>query len=211
MAASLAPMVALGFHLLGMVALPLGAGVLVLPTLAVTVVVLARDRQLRHVWLRGLMAGLIAVTVYDLFRLPLVALGVWEDFIPRIGRWALGGHRGNWVLGYVWRYFGDGGLMGVCFVVASRPGQPTRTRVAHGTIFGTVVWVNLMAVAVVERNAHTGLFPVTPTTVAASLVGHLIYGVVLGWASARLDPAASEPWVAPAAARPDEPVWLPTR
>jgi hypothetical protein len=72
-------MVALGLHLLGIVPLMIAAIGLVVPAAIAGVVVAARDAETRRLAVSGLIAGLVAVTVYDAFRLPLVAAGVWGD------------------------------------------------------------------------------------------------------------------------------------
>ena len=72
------------------------------------------------------MWGVLATLVYDAVRLDTVyLLGWWGDFIPRVGTWILGSGSAadagspvvGAVVGYLWRYVGDGGGIGVAFFV----------------------------------------------------------------------------------------------
>lgn len=69
---------------------------------------------------RGLIAGMVACIVYDGARLFAVhVLGLMGDFIPVMGSWVTGepDTAGSAAVGYVWRYIGDGGGLGVAFFV----------------------------------------------------------------------------------------------
>src|SRR5207253_10647668 len=68
--------------------------------------------------LKGLLIGLIAVFLYDCMRVPFILLGIWGDFIPKINMLLFNTSQPNWVVGYIWRYVGDGGYMGMAFTVA---------------------------------------------------------------------------------------------
>ena len=93
--------------------------------------------------LEGLRWGILATLVYDVFRLDTVALlGWWGDFIPTMGSWLIDVDPSSRVLGgvagYVWRYAGDGGGLGVVFLVGaaapecSSPGDARSGRTASG-------------------------------------------------------------------------------
>jgi hypothetical protein len=105
------------------------------------------------------------------------------DFIPSIGGWLLGTNEPNAVLGYTYRWLGDGGGMGLAFLVAARSLQLASTRVAAlglGIAFGIAVWACLLATLLGTPSGQEQLFRLTPTTFTLSLGGHLIYGAVLG-------------------------------
>ncbi len=135
----------------------------------------------RPLVLRGLAAGLAAVLIYDGTRLPFVILGGWPDFIPRIGGWLLDDPDAHWSIGYLWRYLGNGAGMGLAFtVLAPRIVDRLDPRVA-GIGFGVAVWTGLLTVLALSPNGQDKMFQLTPATFALSLLGHVVYGSVLGW------------------------------
>src|SRR5690349_13886858 len=89
--------------------LPLRTGVvfIVFPLATLGVLLLVVHPDYVRVVVGGFLTGILAVFLYDLTRLPWVALGVWSDFIPNIGMWLLGGTEPNWLVGYLFRYIGD--------------------------------------------------------------------------------------------------------
>ncbi|MGH3712627.1 MAG: hypothetical protein ACRDT4_04090 [Micromonosporaceae bacterium] len=147
---------------------------------------------------RGFVAGLLAVALYDATRFPFVLTGVWPDFIPRFGGSVLGGGGENLLMGYFWRYLGDGGGMGVFFFTACavlgihRGTWLGRHAVALGVGYGIFIWTGLVATVTIPDAGETALFPFTPLITVLSLVGHLAYGAVLGvsyhWAIHRAVP-----------------------
>jgi hypothetical protein len=71
---------------------------------------------------RGLIAGMVATIVYDGARLFAVhVLGLMGDFIPVMGSFVTGepDTTGAAAVGYVWRYIGDGGGLGVAFFMVA--------------------------------------------------------------------------------------------
>ncbi len=135
----------------------------------------------RPLVLRGLATGLAAVLIYDGTRLPFVILGGWPDFIPRIGGWLLDDPDAHWSIGYLWRYLGNGAGMGLAFtVLAPRIVDRLDPRVA-GIGFGVAVWTGLLTVLALSPNGQDKMFQLTPATFALSLLGHVVYGSVLGW------------------------------
>ena len=137
----------------------------------------------------GFLWGMAACVVYDLFRLDTVyLLGLWGDFIPAMGSWVTGGRPGAWdgaLVGYLWRYIGDGGGIGITFfILAVVTGLGRRRR---GVIVLTAVgfavfpvWAGLIATVALAPRGQELMFPLTATTVTLSFVGHLIFGLVLG-------------------------------
>ncbi len=139
---------------------------------------------------RGLIAGMVACIVYDGARLFAVhVLGLMGDFIPVMGSWVTGepDTAGSAAVGYVWRYIGDGGGLGVAFfVVAFALGidrwsnvQAVLAAVAFA-VFPT--WAGLMATVTLAPQGKQMMFPLNTATVSITLIGHLIFGFVLGLA-----------------------------
>jgi hypothetical protein len=131
----------------------------------------------------GPAAGLLAVLVYNLVRWTFVSLGWWGDFIPNIGGWLTGTGQPDWLLGYGFRWLGDGGGMGIAFMVAARTliAQPARgAAVALGIAYGLAIWVCLLITLIVSPEGQAQLFPLTALTLLLGWVGHVVYGAVLG-------------------------------
>jgi hypothetical protein len=155
--------------------------VLVLPGAAVLVELLWLKPNYRTIAVSGFAFGLVAVTVYDLFRLPFMLAGIWPDFIPRIGVWLTGDAHAPPLIGYLYRYIGDGGGMGMGFVAI----YPLLHRLVAkpifaGLLYGVGIWCGLIATLVLAPHAPVMLFPLTPLTFTLSLSGHIVYGAVLG-------------------------------
>ncbi|BBY19691.1 hypothetical protein MLIT_52830 [Mycolicibacterium litorale] len=139
---------------------------------------------------RGLIAGMVACIVYDGARLFAVhVLGLMDDFIPVMGSWVTGepDTTGSAAVGYVWRYIGDGGGLGVAFfVVAFALGIDRWSNVkAVGAAVAFAVfptWAGLIATVALAPRGEDMMFPLTPATVTITLVGHLIFGFMLGLA-----------------------------
>ena len=174
------PITALALTLFGLWPLNVGALVIVLPS--VMLVILMGLKFPRHglLSLIGWGMGLTAVSLYDLTRLPFIWTGIWRDFIPNIGGLLLGMLEPNWLAGYLWRYLGNGGGMGLAFTVVYSLLKPKVERRAAGLLFGVGVWACLMITLLFSANGMKILFTLTPTKVAISLVGHVVYGAVLG-------------------------------
>lgn len=173
-----APIGALCIALLGVVPLHVGSVLLVLPALIVGVGLGWRERAWGRMALLGLAAGILATGVYDVLRLGLVWLGLWEDFIPEIGRMALGSDEVHPMWGYVWRFLGNGGGMGLAFAVLPWRG------VLAGLAYATLICCCLFLTILVSPDAGERLFSLSPVTMAGALAGHWIYGGVLGWLTA---------------------------
>lgn len=139
---------------------------------------------------RGLIAGMVACIVYDGARLFAVhVLGLMGDFIPVMGSWVTGepDTTGSAAVGYVWRYIGDGGGLGVAFfVVAFALGIDRWSNVK--TVLAAVgfavfpTWAGLMGTVALAPHGQEMMFPLNAATITITLVGHLIFGLVLGLA-----------------------------
>jgi hypothetical protein len=190
--AGAAPVLAIPIEIFGISPMAVTARWAVLPlAVAATLLMIRQTTPGKLAW-RGFVAGLIAVAAYDSVRLSLVTLGWWGDFIPRLGQWVLGTDSPNVLVGYTWRYIGDGGGIGMAFFIACgvlatvRPAAVRRRPVALGVAYGVFVWSGLIATVALSAHGSSMLFALTPKTLAFSLVGHLIYGAVLGACLRRL-------------------------
>ena len=174
------PIGSLCIALFGLVPLYLSARFVVLPICVLLIALGLRYRALGRAALLGFVAGVTATGVYDLVRLALVLSGRWSDFIPAIGQMALLDRAASPVWGYLWRYAGDGGAMGLTFALL-----PWRS-IRSGMVYGAGICSCLFATLILAPGAQQALFALTPLTAAMALLGHLVYGGVLGWALCRL-------------------------
>ena len=192
-----APITALAAAIFEVCPLPLGAlagvGPAALVALALGIGAPVHGRRA----LTGFVSGLAAVLVYDAVRWLLVSLvGGWADFIPNIGGWLLGTGQPDWLLGYTFRWLGDGGGMGMAYAAGlgllGRRAGDWRL----GLAYGVGIWLCLLATLLLAPRGQAMLFPSTPMTFTLSLIGHLVYGATLGalcgWAMA-LRPAPARP------------------
>jgi hypothetical protein len=131
--------------------------------------------------MQGLLAGIVGVAAYDGVRLPFVIAGVWPDFIPSMGAWIQEADGPDVVLGYTWRIVGDGGGIAVVFALGCALLGWQRHLVATGVCYGVLLWSCLVGTILLAPHGAELLFPLTPFNLAASLVGHLVYGSVAGW------------------------------
>jgi hypothetical protein len=184
------PLLAISAHVFGLITMNWSAALLVVP-LAATIVALSvfdphpEDKVILH----GFVWGMVACALYDIFRLDTVyMLGWWADFIPTMGTWIIGDgaskSAGAWV-GYLWRYLGDGGGIGVTFFVGAAflglHHRPPKQVVGAAVAFAVFpVWAGLIATVALAPRGQSMMFPLTPTTVTLSLIGHLIFGLIMG-------------------------------
>ncbi|MBL4705752.1 MAG: hypothetical protein JKY54_14600, partial [Flavobacteriales bacterium] len=78
---------------------------------------LFNNDELKRLIARGWLAGIVAVLMYDISRIPFIYMG-WEDFIPGLGGWITGSDE-NFTVGYLWRYLGNGAGLGLGFAALS--------------------------------------------------------------------------------------------
>ena len=168
------PITALSASLFGFIPLHVSVRYVVIPGAFVAVGLAARFRDLGERAFEGLVSGMLATAAYDALRLSLVGAGLWGDFIPNIGKLALLDDSASPFWGYLWRFLGNGGAMGMAYAVLPFRG------VRHGLAFGTFVCGCLFATLVFAPHAQEMLFRLRPLTAAGALVGHLVYGGVLG-------------------------------
>jgi len=190
------PLLAISAHVFGIAPMHLTAGVAVVPlTLVVLMLGLFAPVPEDRLVLAGVVWGVLATLVYDAVRLDTVyLLGLWGDFIPTVGTWIVDVDAGSSVVGavvgYLWRYVGDGGGIGVAFFVLvaatglRRWGQ--RATVTAAVVFAVFpVWTGLVATVAIAPRGEQQMFPLTVTTVSLSLLGHLVFGLVLGLGCSR--------------------------
>ena len=111
------PITALAMAIFGILPLSVATLLIVLPATLLGVGLSLRFPDYRKLALKGLLLGLIAVFFYDCMRVPFIMAGIWGDFIPKINMWLFNTSQPNFVVGYIWRYVGDGGYMGMAFTV----------------------------------------------------------------------------------------------
>jgi hypothetical protein len=186
MLAGAMPVSAIPLYVLGWVPMTYAALLCVIP-LALVAVGVMLHRSPEGVWAaRGAAAGLVAVLAYDGLRLPLVWTNIWPDFIPRMGGWITGAHGTDAFVGYTWRYLGDGAGMGLTFfvfcsvVMSVRPTLITSRPVLASVGYGVFIWTGLLATVALPARGEELLFRLSPASVVLSLLGHLVYGTVLG-------------------------------
>jgi hypothetical protein len=192
------PITALALSLMGIFTLPVASLLLVIPALGIaTALSCCRPRHGR-LMLRGFLMGIIAVTCYDGVRIPFILAGWMDDFIPKIGGMLVGNGDRHLILGYLWRYLGNGGGMGMAFVCVfallkhlMKEHQQARITprltkcIALG--FGCFVWACLILTLHISPQGEDMMFVITPTSLLLSWIGHLVFGYTLGCLVNRLD------------------------
>ncbi|HYO57091.1 hypothetical protein [Archangium sp.] len=184
MAMGFVPIGSLCAALFGLLPLQLGLRFVVLPLGLFTIGVGIRYPQLGRLALRGLLVGIVATMVYDLVRLSFVMAGTWGDFIPVIGKLALNDESASPIWGYLWRFIGNGGMMGMAFAFV--PWRGARA----GIIYGIGICCCLFGTLLIAPGAQDTLFHLTALTGLMALIGHIIYGCVLGWLLQRVESSA---------------------
>jgi hypothetical protein len=154
---------------------------MVLPAAVALAELLWLKRAYRAIAVTGFVFGLIAVALYDLFRVPFIMAGIWGDFIPSIGTWLVPDGNPHPIIGYLYRYIGDGGGMGMGFVAL----YPLLRRMIGNPIlcgigYGIFIWGGLLATLFLAPRGQELLFHATPLILTLSGTGHVIYGAVLG-------------------------------
>ena len=174
------PITALAIAIFGVLPLPVTTLFIVLPATLLGIGLALWFPFYGKLALKGLLIGLIAVFLYDCMRFPFILTGIWGDFIPKINMWLFNTSQPNWVVGYIWRYVGDGGFMGMAFTVAYCILKPRVDARIAGVGFGLAIWMCLLCTLVLAPHVQEMLFKLTFITLGLSLLGHLIYGIALG-------------------------------
>lgn len=192
------PLLAISAHELGVISLRASALLLILPAAAtLAVVATVAPSPIDGIVGRGLIAGIVACLAYDAFRLTAVyILGWMGDFIPIMGTGITADPdiESGAAVGYVWRYLGDAGGLGVAFyLIAFVVGLdrwsrwPAKVVMAAAAFAVFPVWTGLVAtVALTSLAGGQPLFHLRLDTLLITLVGHVIFGVVVGLAFLRV-------------------------
>lgn len=185
LAAASVPVLAISAHVLLSASLRTVALVVLLPLLVgLAALVLRQPHPSDRLLLAGFLWGLLACAGYDAFRLPTIyGFHWWNDFFGSVGGWATG-TKSSFLVGYLWRYLGDGaGIAVAFFALAATVGAgtwPRRRAIALGVAYAICpVWSGLVLTDLLAPRSQE-LFPLSPATLALSLGGHLIYGVLIG-------------------------------
>ena len=192
-----AAITSLGVALTGAVPLPYGFHYAVIPAYAVMTLVGLRYPAWGKRALLGLVAGMIATAIYDILRIGLMFAGLWGDPIPTIGQLALNDPNTQWYWGYVWRFIGNGGGMGVAFAMLPWRG------VKLGIAYGSAICLGLVGLLYFWPVSQQHFFALTPLTAAGGMAGHWVYGAVLGYLTARWLPPVGKRRRRPARDRRD--------
>jgi hypothetical protein len=155
-AVEFSPIAALALAIAELCRLTVSASVLIGPASLGAVFLVRRFPSARGSALEG-FAGLLAVLGYDIARWLTIAAGWLGDFIPSIGGWLLGTQQPDMVLGYTYRWLGDGGGMGMAFVVAIRLMAPTlgsRSKFVLGVAYGVAIWCCLIATLMISPDGQ---------------------------------------------------------
>jgi hypothetical protein len=181
-----AAITSLGVALTGAVPLPFEFHYVVIPAYAIMALVGLRYPAWGKRALIGLLAGIIATGVYDVLRIGLMFAGLWGDPIPSIGRLALNNPDTPWYWGYVGRFLGNGGGMGVAFAMFPR------RSVKLGIAFGSAICLGLVGLLYFWPISQQHFFALTPPTAAGGMAGHWVYGAVLGYLTTRWLPPVGQ-------------------
>ncbi len=191
------PITALAIAIIGFLPLSVTALIMVVPSVVLGIGLAFMFPYYGKLAIKGLFIGLIAVLLYDCMRVPFILAGIWGDFIPKISIWLLNTSQPNWMVGYLWRYLGDGGFMGMAFTVAYCTLKPRVGGRTAALGFGIAIWLCLLATLILAPHGEAMLFKLTLTTLSLSFLGHLIYGASIGMllsSVCREEVAGTEPW-----------------
>lgn len=181
------PISALALSIFGVWTLPVGTACLTLPLILLGLFLVDKSPEASRTAARGFCCGVIAVFLYDLTRWALSARLGLVDFIPNIGGWLFSSDQPQWIAGYMWRYIGNGGGMGIGFaaLVAMLRSLPVSRldridRRVLGVLFGIGIWICLLITLLVSAHGQEMMFPLTAQYFWVTLIGHVVYGAVLG-------------------------------
>jgi hypothetical protein len=186
-----APILALALSLVGIFTLPFASLILVVPALAIAIGLVCYHPGYGRLMLQGYVMGIIAVTCYDCVRIPFTMAGWMDDFIPKIGGMLVGDSHQQAIVGYLWRYLGNGGGMGMAFVgaFALLRGRFLVLRFLgeqkSALLFGIFVWACLIMTLKISPQGEEIMFVMTPISLLLSLIGHLVFGFTLGFLANR--------------------------
>lgn len=177
--AGILPVTSIALHCGGFIPLTASLLFITLPAIGIAFALNALNRAVLRRVLSGWIAGIIAVALYDLSRIPFVYAG-WDDFIPHIASWLTGKNDHAYLISYSWRYIGNGGGLGITFFLLADYFQWKKYSVSAGVSFGLLVFAGLLGLLILIPQSQKLMFEVTPLSFTGGLVGHVVYGYVLG-------------------------------
>ena len=188
------PIASLAISIFHVIPLHFSGPFIVLPAAMGALVLGSIFPQYAQTLIRGFTLGLVAVFFYDVTcRFPFIATGIWSDFIPKIGDYLLDRHHVHWVVGYLWRYLGNGGGMGLAFYAGYPLVRKYMEPLRAGLTYGVLIFCCLLITLYLSPYGRVSLFQPTLVTGTLGLLGHLVYGSVLGYGVRQLpETAASE-------------------
>lgn len=173
------PVTCIALHCLDLIPLAYGGLFLVLPSLWISMLYAIHDERIMQLVFHGWISGIVAVTFYDLSRIPFVYLG-WDDFIPNISTWLMPSGERSALVGYTWRYIGNGGGLGISFFMLGELLNMRKNPVGSGVTFGMFVFAGLLSLLVFYPQSQKLMFEITPVAFFGGLTGHIVYGWVVG-------------------------------
>lgn len=173
------PVTSIALHCSGILSLYNSLCFLIIPAFISLLVAGISDRKLLKLAGRGWISGVAAVLLYDLSRLPFILAG-WADFIPHISSWLSDSNEHSFVIGYAWRYIGNGGGLGIVFFLAADYFNWKKYAVSSGVTFGLLIFSGLVALLVAFPDAQDLMFEITPVSFFGGLTGHIVYGWAIG-------------------------------
>jgi len=177
-----APIGSLSLSAFNLVPLHISGPCVVLPAILLAFIVGSTFPRRSQTLVRGFMLGLVAVFLYDLTsRFPFIATGIWPDFIPKIGCYLLDRAHVHWSVGYLWRYIGNGGGMGLAFYAAYPIVSHLIKPIKAGVIYGVAIFCCLLVTIYMSPSGRTYLFNPSLITGLVGLMGHVVFGFTLGY------------------------------
>lgn len=177
-AVGMLPVTLIGLSAFG-VELRLLALLVLAPAVACLLVRMVADPDTRRLVGRAVAAGLVATALYDLSRGSFLWLGLMHhDPIPHIGHDL--GLEPAWLVGYGWRYLGNGTGLALAFLALGLRG----TKV--GILYGLFVCSNLLLLLLVSPYGEQVLWELNATSIVMLTLGHAIFGAVVGTFATRL-------------------------
>jgi uncharacterized membrane protein len=185
-AVGFAPIASLSLSAFNLMPLHISGPCVVLPAILGAVILGLIFPQRVQTLVRGFALGLVAVFLYDLTcRFPFMAAGIWPDFIPKIGCYLLDRAHVHWSVGYLWRYIGNGGGMGLAFYAVYPFVSKMIKPIKAGIIYGVAIFCCLLATIYLSPSGRTYLFTPTLMTGLIGLMGHIVFGFTLGYGAKR--------------------------
>jgi hypothetical protein len=173
------PVTCIALHVSQIISLDFSAAFILMPGIIFLMCLGLKYPETGKLMIRGWLIGLLAVLLYDCSRIPFILAG-WNDFVPHIGDWMLNKKGASSWIGYLWRYAGNGGGMGIAFLFLTKYSTDKNENIVHGIIYGLLIFSSLILTLVLAPQAESLMFKISPLSFTGSLLGHIIYGGVLG-------------------------------